>query len=141
MFSFSLSLFLLLHCYNIPLMRTFRRLGVSPNGFNQFKNGKSQQVILNMKNAILSDYLYAIVVVCRRSVLPPLKMKKKWLQVFLYTINSCHSCNSFLYLRFPFSINNFRATVLHEFFSHSVLLDRQPAKPRRKRTSKKIHFC
>ena len=42
--------------------------------------------------------------------------EKKRLQVFLYTINSCHSCNSFLYLRFRFNINNFRTIVLEEFF-------------------------
>ena len=42
--------------------------------------------------------------------------EKKRLQVFLYTINSCHSCNSFLCLRFRFNINNFRTIVLEEFF-------------------------
>ena len=50
--------------------------------------------------------------------------EKKRLQVFLYTINSCHSCNSFLYLRFRFYINNFRTIVLQKFFSSSLLLDR-----------------
>ena len=42
--------------------------------------------------------------------------EKKRLQVFLYTINSCHSCNSVLYLRFRFNINNFRTIVLEELF-------------------------
>ena len=58
MFSFSLSLFLSLHYYNVPLTRTFRRLDVSPTGDNRFKNSKGQQVILSMKNSILSDYLH-----------------------------------------------------------------------------------
>ena len=45
-------LIVIVACYNVPLIRTFRRLDVSPTGFTRFKNSKSQQVILNMKNAI-----------------------------------------------------------------------------------------
>ena len=75
-FSFSLSLFLALRCYNVPLMRTFRRLDVSPTGFNRFKNSKSQQVVLNMKIAILSEYVYVRLVIRRASALPPVEMKK-----------------------------------------------------------------
>ena len=75
-FSFSLSLFLALRCYNVPLMRTFRRLDVSPTGFNRFKNSKSQQVVLKIKIAILSDYLNVRLVLRRASVLPPVEMNK-----------------------------------------------------------------
>ena len=77
-FSFSLSLFLSLRCYNVPLMRTFRRLDVSPTGFNQFKNSKSQQAVLNMKIAILPNYLYVMLVICRARVLPPVEMSKSF---------------------------------------------------------------
>ena len=74
--SFSLSLFLSLRYCNVPLTRTLRHLDVSPTGFNRFKNSESQQVVLNVKIAILLDYLYVRVVICRASVLPPVEMKK-----------------------------------------------------------------
>ena len=52
-----------------------RRLDVNPTGFNRFKNSKSQQVVLNMKIAILSEYLHVRLVMCRASALTPLEMK------------------------------------------------------------------
>ena len=132
------SLYLSLRCYKVLLMRTFRHLDISLTGFNWFKISKSQQMILNMKNDI-SPY-------CQSSDMQDKCVtsrgnEKKWLQVFLYTTNSCHSCNSFLYLRFRVGINNFRTIVLQEFFPYLLLLYRQPLKIRRKRKSKKIHFC
>ena len=57
-------------------MRIFRRLDVSNTEFNRFKNSKSQQVVLNRKTAILSDYLYVRLVICTTSVLPLVEMKK-----------------------------------------------------------------
>ena len=51
-----------------------RRLDVNPTGFNRFKNSKSQQVVLNMKIAILSD-LHVRLVMRRASALTPLEMK------------------------------------------------------------------
>ena len=127
-FSFSLSLFLQLHSYNVLLMRIFRRLDVSNTEFNRFKNSKSQQVVLNRKTAILSDYLYVRLVICTTSVLPLVEMKKSDCK-FSFHIKFVSSCNSFLYSRFRFYINNFRTIVLHECFSYLLLLDRQPAKP------------
>ena len=52
-----------------------RRLDVNPTGFNRFKNSKSQQVVLNMKIAILSEYLHVRLVMRRASALTPLEMK------------------------------------------------------------------
>ena len=102
-------------------MRTFRRLDISLIGFSWFKISKSQQVILNMKNDNLPY--------CQSSDMQDKRVtsrgnEKKWLQVFLYTTNSCHSCNSFLYLRFCVGINNFRTIVLQEFFPYLLLLYR-----------------
>ena len=50
--------------FSILLMRMLRCLHFFPSKCNQFKNNKSMQVMLNMKNAILSDYLYRGLVIC-----------------------------------------------------------------------------
>ena len=57
-------------------MRTFRCLDVSRTRFNRFKNNKNKQLILNMKNAILVDYINVRLVICRTSVHLPWKWKQ-----------------------------------------------------------------